>query len=121
MPSEEKSFDPGKVATYWLTKYGEPIDCPDLLRVASLAAMERERSAVSALRALGDYAQLLRRQRQEQIAFLDHRVPGEDAVLGERVEAERSASGERDQRRQQMRIADYVELLAGGSTPTAPR
>jgi hypothetical protein len=110
VPSK-KSFDPKAVAADWLTKYGKPIDCPELRRVASLAAVERERSAVSALRALGDYAELLRRQRHQQIAFLEHRVPGEDAVLGERVEAAHSASGERDRRRQQMRIDDYVELL----------
>jgi hypothetical protein len=98
---------------FWLKKYGEPINCPELRRIASLAAVERERSAVSALRALGDYAELLRRQRQEQIAFLDHRVPGEDAKLSQRLEDELAAAGERGERGRRARVSSYVALLEG--------
>jgi hypothetical protein len=113
MPQKPKPTGPESIAAHWSAKYGEPIDWPVLERIASRRVVEQGRSEVSALRALGGYAEMLRHQRQEQIAFLDQRVPGEDKKLSQRLEAELAAAGERGERRRRNIVTSYLALLEG--------
>ena len=113
MLREEKATTREGVAAYWVKKYGEPIDCPELRRVASLAVVERERSDVAALRILHEYSALLQHQRQQQIAFLDRRIHGEDKTLRDHLRAELAAGGAKAERGRGNRIESYLALLEG--------
>ena len=113
MPREEKATNREGVAAYWAKKYGEPIDCPELRRAASLAVVERERSDVAALRILHEYSALLQHQRQQQIAFLDRRIHGEDKTLRDHLKDELEAGGAKAERGRSNRIESYLALLEG--------
>ncbi len=56
---------------YWQDKYGEPIECEVLRRVASLPAVLAARIDFDDLRAMPGFAALLERQRLEIEQFLD--------------------------------------------------
>ena len=113
MAREEKATNREGVAAYWAKKYGEPIDCPELRRVASLAVVERERSDVAALRILHEYSALLQQQRQQQIAFLERRIHGEDKTLRDHLKDELAAGGAKAERSRSSRIESYLALLEG--------
>ena len=113
MQREEKAINREGIAAYWTKKYGEPIDCPELRRVASLAVVERERSDVAALRILHEYSALLQHQRQEQIEFLDRRIHGEDKTLRDHLGDELEAGGAKAERGRSNRIESYLALLEG--------
>jgi hypothetical protein len=102
-----------KIAADWKEKYGEAIDCPELRKCAALEAVERERARVAALRVLTEFAELLRRQRTDQIAFFDTSVPGESASFRERLEAESTATGEEGTHRRAAQMTKLLDFLEG--------
>lgn len=101
------------MATNWLTKYGEPIDCYELKKHASLASVESERTAVAALRLLAAYSELLGRQSAEQRKFFERRVPGGPARFDEHLDALISAAGANDLNRRKARLERLLTAVEG--------
>jgi hypothetical protein len=86
-----------EVAARWLAKWGEPIDCPALQRVATPAALEAIRIDFDDLRALEDLFNLLGKFRDDLRRFISEPRYGSSESLESRlrrlVEVRESGSG----------------------------
>jgi hypothetical protein len=112
VPSKKQTID-DEIAAYWLDKYGEPIDCYELKKCAALVSVERERSAVAALRLFAAYSELLERQSGEQREFFERRVPGSRARFDTYLDTLMSAAGEDDWKRRKARLERLLTALEG--------